>query len=50
MHIQVKRGRHVGMTEYHAYCLVIALAFYAPGRKGVPRAMKQNIGSKQMKG
>ena len=43
MHIQVKRCRHVGMTEYYAYCLVIALAFYAPGCKGVPKPMKYDL-------
>lgn len=43
MHIQVKSGRHVGMTEYHAYCFVIALAFYAPGCKGVSKPMKYDL-------
>ena len=43
MHIQVERGRHVGMTEYHACRFVIALAFYATGRKGVPKPMKYDL-------
>lgn len=43
MHIQVKCCRYIGMAEYYAYCLVIALAFYAPGCKGVPKPMKYDL-------
>lgn len=43
MHIQVKCCRYIGMAEYYAYCLVIALAFYAPGCKGVPKSMKYDL-------
>ena len=43
MHIQVERGRYVGMTEYYAYRFVIALAFYTPGCKGVPKPMKYDL-------
>ena len=43
MHIQVKCCRHIGMTEYYAYRFVIALAFYTPGCKGVPKPMKYDL-------
>ena len=43
MNIQVERCCHIGMTEYRTYRLVIALALYATGCKGVAQPVEHDL-------